>query len=585
MTEPHAIEVASRWVQGWLDATRAGDAAAVASLFLEDGWWRDMVAVTWDLRTFHGAQAIGAASVEHGAGTAIASLTVDPAVPVTASTDDAGTLVEAFLLLETPTGLGRGIVRVRVGADGVGRAWTFLTALEDLKGREALLRHRRPQGNEVNDDGKTFWRPTLADRREADAADPEVLVVGAGQGGLMISAQLQLRGARTLCVEKNPRVGDNWRNRYDSLVLHDPVWADHMPFLDFPESWPIYTPKDKLADWLESYVDSMELTVETGVTVGESSYDEAARVWSVQLTAADGSTRTVHPQHVVLATGAVGAAVIPDIPGLDTFPGVVHHTSLERTAENSAGKKVVVIGAGASGHDVSMSYHWAGAEVTMVQRSPIYIVSQKNGIPALFGSLYSEDTLELWKSDLINSSYPYPLALEFAKPQTADLARQDAALLDGLRAAGFLVDLKEDGTDDGLMGRALRDAGGYYINVGASELIVEGEIKVAAGQGVKELGAEGVVLEDGTVLEADVVVLATGYADMRDTARRVFGSSVADRCGDVWNMDDEGEIRTLWKKSGHPGFWFTGGAFLAGRIHSRYLALQILGELDGLSSS
>ena len=110
-----------------------------------------------------------------------------------------------------------------------------------------------------------------------ESSQPDVVVIGAGQGGLAVAANLGLLGVDTLVLEKNERVGDSWRKRYRSLVLHDPVWADHLPYLPFPASWPIYAAKDKIADWLEFYASAMELNVWTSTEILSSAYDRSRR--------------------------------------------------------------------------------------------------------------------------------------------------------------------------------------------------------------------------------------------------------------------------------------------------------------------
>ena len=580
MTQPTEAEgIVSQWTEAFLSAAHAEDEQTLADLFLEDSWWRDLLSVTWDLRTFHGHRRIAAGLVAAGAGRTLERLDLRADEPPTLdSSGTPGGLIEAFLAFETPVAVGTAVLRLRQSAEGGWKAWMLLTAMDDLTGHEVRVACRRPLGNDVHEGGAVAWRLQRSADRAFESDEPIVLVVGAGQGGLSIAAQLQTRGVRTLVVEKNARVGNNWRNRYESLVLHDPVWADHLPFVKFPQSWPVYTPKDKLADWLEGYVSALDLNVWTGTTLGASSYDSATQTWTVDITRADGSLCTLHPRHVVLATGAVGDAVSPNLPGMETFAGTMHHSSTETAVDVAPGTRIVVIGAGNSGHDISQAYCQRGAEVTMVQRSATYVMSQKNGIPALFGSVYSEDGPPLWQADLINASFPYPLLLELAKPQTVAIAEMDADLLKGLADAGFRTGIGPAGEDDGLMGRALRRAGGYYIDVGCSQLIVDGKIAVKSGQGVREFIPSGVVLEDGTALDADVVVLATGFANMRETARRLFGDSVAGPCGMVWDLDDEGELKTIWRRSGHPNFWYMGGSLLAARIYSKYLALQILGQ-------
>jgi cation diffusion facilitator CzcD-associated flavoprotein CzcO len=106
-------------------------------------------------------------------------------------------------------------------------------------------------------------------------------------------------GIKTLIVDRENRVGDSWRNRYHQLVLHDPVWFDHLPYIPFPESWPVFTPKDKLGDWFESYVKLLELNVWTQTSIAQSSWDEAAGKWTISLHRTKGEkieTRVLHPK-------------------------------------------------------------------------------------------------------------------------------------------------------------------------------------------------------------------------------------------------------------------------------------------------
>lgn len=423
------------------------------------------------------------------------------------------------------------------------------------------------------------WLDLRCRKQSFSAADPAVVVIGGGQGGLAVAANLGLMGIDTLVVEKNARIGDSWRKRYHSLVLHDPVWADHLPYFPFPPSWPVYTPKDKIADWFESYAAALELNVWTSTEMVTNRYDAVTRTWTVVLRTAEGE-RTLHPAHVILATGASGEPNVPKIPGIEEFQGTAYHSSGHQSAQAWNGKKAIVVGACNSGHDIAQDLHEAGAEVTMIQRSSTYIMSQKYGIPTIFGGLYHEHGLPTDYADLLSSAFPWPVVLEFAQAQTKQIAQLDAELLDGLSAAGFALN---DGLGGGgLMSYALRNGGGYYIDVGCSQLIADGKIRVRQGAGVAAFITNGIRLDDGSVLEADLVVLATGYSNMRETARKLFGDEVADACRPVLGVDEGHELNTLWRSSGQPGFWFMGGPLAWVRTYSKYLALQIAGEISGL---
>ncbi len=143
----------------------------------------------------------------------------------------------------------------------------------------------------------------------------------------------------TLIVDREKRIGDNWRKRYHALTLHNQVQVNHLPYMLFPPNWPTYIPKDKLANWFESYVDGMELNFWTETEFEGGSYDEKAGRWTVTLRRADGSKRIMHPRHVVLATGVSGIANMPDIPGLKNFAGTVVHSSSYDDGENWKGKR------------------------------------------------------------------------------------------------------------------------------------------------------------------------------------------------------------------------------------------------------
>jgi putative flavoprotein involved in K+ transport len=432
-----------------------------------------------------------------------------------------------------------------------------------------------PAGSDEN------WLDWRRRTREFTDAEPEVIIIGAGQCGLAVAANLGLSGVDTLVIEKNARVGDNWRNRYRSLVLHDPIWADHLPYLPFPDSWPVRTPKDKLGDWLELYATAMDLNVWTGAELVGASYDDDANRWTVRVQQASGVERTLRPAHIVLATGVHGEPYVPEFDGVDSFGGNAIHSSRYADGFGRAGQRAVIVGAGNSAHDIAEDLHRNGVDVTMVQRSSTYVMSQEKGVAVLFGALYREGGLPVEDADLMLTSSPFPLSLKRAVRQTKIIAELDRELLDGLAQVGYSFDFGIDG--GGQMSKAFsaRGPGGYYLDVGCCQLIIDKKVRVVQN-GVKRLTTTGVVFTDGSSMDADLVVFATGYKNMRETARRLLGDEVASRCKPVWGLDDEGEVSSMWRGSGHPGVWFMGGPLYAARIYSRYLALQIAAAVDGM---
>jgi putative flavoprotein involved in K+ transport len=268
---------------------------------------------------------------------------------------------------------------------------------------------------------------------------------------------------------------------------------------------------------------------------------------------------------------------------MDDFRGTISHSSRHPGGPEFAGKRAVVVGACNSGHDIAQDLYEHGADVTMVQRSSTYVMSSEHGIPTLFAGLYEEGGPPTEDADLLFAAFPYPLLRELHKPATQALAELDRETLDGLERAGFKTDMGYDGS--GLLTKYLTRGGGYYIDVGCSRLIAEGKVKIKQGVEIERFTETGLRFADGTTLDADVVVLATGYDDMRETARRLLGDEVADRCTPVWGLDEEGELRTIWRDSGHPGLWFMGGNLHLARFYSRYLALRLKARQEGLEST
>ena len=372
-------------------------------------------------------------------------------------------------------------------------------------------------------------------------------------------------------------------------MLHDPVWYDHLPYVPFPSHWPIFTPKDKLAEWFEAYAKLLELNVWTQTNLESASWDGSKRQWTVNLERkkADGTTekRTLHPRHVVQATGHSGEMSFPQIKGMEGFQGdrLCHSSQFKGAYSNSKGKKAIVVGCCNSGHDIAQDFYEHGYDVTIVQRSSTYVMSSKAGLDVLLGGLYEEGGPDTEDADLIFMSIPNAMLKRLHVDATKEIKKRDAELLAGLEKAGFKLD---DGPDEaGFFMKYFQRGGGYYIDVGASQLIIDGKIKVKQGQEITEVNPHGLLFTDGTVLEADEIVFATGYQNMRGTARKIFGDEIADQLNAVWGFDNEGELRTMWRKTGHPGFWFFGGNLALCRYFSRMLALQIKAMEEGIMKS
>lgn len=570
-----ANAIASRWLEDFGAALARSDSAAAAALFLPDGHWRDLVAVTWHLKTFTGITQIEGALREPLTAARPAAVQLSPGRAPPRHVQRAGVdAIEAIFSFETAAGRCSGVVRLVPDAEVAGqwRAWTLLTALEELKGFEERVGDRRPKGESYSRNfGGDNWLDHRTKARAYADRDPAVLVVGGGQAGLAIAARLGQLDVDTLIVDRMQRVGDNWRKRYHSLTLHNEVHVNHLPYLPFPPTWPVYVPKDKLANWLEAYVESMELNFWTETEFLGGTYDEAAQCWTVRLRRAGGTERTMRPRHVVLATSVSGIPNIPSLPGLDDFAGQVMHSSAFTEGSAWTGRNALVLGTGNSGHDVAQDLHSHGAHTTIIQRSPTTIVSIEPSAQKVY-ALYSEG-LSTDDCDLLAASIPYSVLVRAYQLGAREMEGLDKDLLDKLRAVGFRMDSGHDGT--GFQMKYLRRGGGYYLNVGCSELIIDGKVGLLQYSDIERFVPKGALLRDGRTVPADLLVMATGYKSQQDLVRLLFGNEIAERVGPVWGYDEEGELRNMWRRTGQPGLWFIAGSLAQGRIFSKYLALQI----------
>ena len=584
MLDQSASQKAALWLSGFQDALSRGDIEEAAGQFAETCFWRDLVAFTWNIVTLEGRDAIAAMLRDALPHTHPENWAVE------GEATGADGVVESWISFETATGRGKGHLRLKDG-----KCWTLLTTLAELKGHEERRGPTREKGAEH---GAMQGRRSWAERRAQEAAElgyktqPYALVIGGGQGGIGLGARLRRLDVPTIIIDKHGRPGDAWRTRYKSLCLHDPIWYDHLPYMPFPDHWPVFSPKDKIADWLEMYTKVMELNYWTHTECRSARYDEAAGEWIVEVMR-DGQPVTLRPKQLVIATGVSGLPNKPDFPGMDRFKGTQHHSSQHPGGEGWAGKKCVVIGSNNSAHDICADLWENGADVTMVQRSSTHVVRSESLMQHGLAGLYSEQAvasgMTTEKADMTFASIPYRIMHEFQIPVYQRIAEQDAEFYTALEQAGFMHDWGDDGS--GLFMKYLRRGSGYYIDVGASELIADGRVKLRSGVDVSGIGEHSVHLSDGGELPADLIVYATGYGSMNGWAARLISPEVADRVGKCWGLGSgttkdpvpwEGELRNMWKPTAQPALWFHGGNLHQSRHYSLYLALQLKARLEGL---
>ncbi|QCB98557.1 NAD(P)/FAD-dependent oxidoreductase [Arthrobacter sp. PAMC25564] len=577
--------VAQAWLKGLDDALQRRDVDAALKLFEDESYWRDFVAFTWNLKTLEGKADIRR----------MLEATLDRVQPSnwTLAEDATGDAdaVEAWITFETGAARGYGHLRLRNG-----KCWTLLTTMKELKGFEEKKGPRREKGvaQEIVK-GRRSWLE-LKEEQEAKLGydeQPYCVIVGGGQGGIGLAARLRRMGVPTIVVEKNQKPGDSWRNRYKSLHLHDPVWYDHLPYLQFPEDWPVFAAKDKIGDWLEHYTRIMELNYWSGTECVGAEFDDDTQEWVVNVRR-NGEPVTLRPKQLVFALGVSGYPNIPTFDGAESFMGEQRHSSQHPGGGDWTGKKAVVIGSNNSAHDICADLWEHGADVSMVQRSSTHIARSESLMDLALGGLYSEEALAngvtTEKADLLFASLPMRILPETQVPVYQEMAERDAEFYSQLEAAGFDLDFGVDGS--GLFVKYLRRGSGYYIDVGASQLLIDGRVKLRSGQ-VSKITGNAVVMADGTELEADLIVYATGYGSMNGWLADLVSPEVADQVGRCWGYGSdtpkdpgpwEGELRNMWKPTNVPNLWIHGGNLHQSRHYSSYLALQLKARMEGLDT-
>ncbi len=582
-----ATQRAASWLSAFETASNTGAIDDAVALFdSHECFWRDLIFFSWNLKTTEGTAEIGAmlrATLPHAGN-------VQWRVDGEATGDEA--LTEAWLLFENDVARGKGFLRLKNG-----KAWVLMTSLLELKGFEERKGPTRDKGV-VH--GAFHDRTTWLERREKEERElgyktqPYCLIIGGGQGGIGLGARMRRLGVPTIIIEKNKRPGDSWRKRYKSLCLHDPIWYDHMPYLPFPDDWPIFSPKDKIGDWLEMYTKVMELNYWSETVCKSAIFDPKKQQWVVKVSR-KGKAVTLKPTHLILATGLSAVVNVPKFKGASTFKGEQHHSSQHPGPDKYKGKSVVVVGSNNSAHDISAALWEVGADVTMVQRSSTHIARSDTLMELEAGPLYSEAALakgiDVTKADYLYAATPYKVQARNMIEVYKVVKKRDADFYARLEKVGFMHDFGDD--ESGLHVKYIRRGSGYYIDVGASELVCDGKIKLKSRVEVCEIKPHSVLLSDGSELKADLIVYATGYGSMNGWAAKLISQEVADKVGKCWGLGSdttkdpgpwEGEPRNMWKPTNQENLWFHGGNLHQSRFWSQFVALQIKARMEGLKT-
>lgn len=574
-----AREGAERWLGALSEALASENREALEDLFLDPSYYRDMGALTWNLRQESERSRIVDLILACVPGTHPRDFRVDDSKPTEpVFVNETPRVIEVFHSFDLDAGHGDGLAYLVQDDDSATgwRAQNLLTRLTEFSAGAVW-----PYTDRFDDTHPDVrWNEYRSAQRSFDDGDPDVILVGGGQFGVQTAAWLNYYGVSNLVVDKHPRIGDTWRKRYESLLLHQPHGMLHFPFMPFPKSYPEYIPKDKFADWFEAYVNALDINFWPATEFVGGAFDEASGRWTVQLRGGDGTIRELHPRHVVLTTGGTEQPKIPAIPGLqDEFAGQVVHSSKFTKGDDYTGKNVLVIGTGTSGHDVALDVFRHGGGATILQRSPAIVLDIETA-----NLSYAPYNPRIIPTELVDmrflSGLVYPQLKQNFKTQTALGDDMDKELHDGLRKAGMKI-WSGDG-DLGFFYNYFKTGGGYYLDVGASERIIAGDIKVVQAADVERFTKTGLKLTDGSELPLDAVVLATGYAPIEQAIENYFGADVSQKIGKVWGFGTDGEINNVWKPIAQQGLWIMLGALAQSRWYSGHVAALIKGQIEDL---
>jgi putative flavoprotein involved in K+ transport len=270
--------------------------------------------------------------------------------------------------------------------------------------------------------------------------------------------------------------------------------------------------------------------------------------------------------------------MIPDLPGLEDFKGEVIHSEGFNSGAGWEGRNALILGTGSSANDIALDLHSHGVHTTLIQRGSTTVVSIDPS--ARLNEAIWDEGGALEDCDLVVSSATPPLIIKGYKSVVQRMIALDKEMIEGLKRIGFKHDIGEDET--GHQMKYFRRGGGYNLDAGSSELMIKGEIGLLAYENIERFCAEGALLKDGSIVPADLILLATGYYPQAELVRRALGEEMVERVGPVWGEDADGELANMYKRTPQENLWFIAGSLTQCRIYSKYMALQIRAAEEGL---
>jgi cation diffusion facilitator CzcD-associated flavoprotein CzcO len=515
------------------------------ALLTGDTLWRDIFAFTGTTRTFNGIERIQSTWKEltklhqpynfkiapQGGATIVHAMPTLSWIQVRFS----------FKTQATPSLNCTGLMRLIPGEHQDWKIWLLTTILQGIEGFPNVDT-LRPATNW--DSGRPLT--PVSDTGEAEIQN--CIIIGAGMSGLCLAGYMKAVGCPAIILERNDRVGQTWEERYDSVSIHTSRACGQLPFENVwgPE-YPYHLNVKQLVDgytkWVKKYLPN---EIWTSTELIKAYWNAKEHNWSLAIRQ-NGTDREIKTRHLVFALGLCSLKYMPEFPNREAYKGVVLHGSEYKNAEQWKGMKGVIIGAANTGHDCADDMLKAGlGSVTMVQRgdTPVLPVEYYSKI---YDSVYNDD-MPTHVSDTMMVSTPNPITRLMAMRGIGKMMSMEPERFEALEKQGFKT-VHAENFD--LYHCLLERFGSHYIDVGVSKKIADGMIKVKSDALITGFYERGLTFSDGSILEADVIIFATGYeGNMKVLAAPMLEESVTSKLHDYWNVDDEGEIRGAWKPIG-----------------------------------